>query len=144
MVGKTERFIVLSAQQLLCERSGIPVFIGTSVDKQCFYFKNNSFCVYLLFRTAQRRAACGCNVLFLYYFNISVAPAYISYISAFDKIGTYPRLFFGKRDMIFLSRLDAPKQPCHVFPEHAHDLHSLCITSDLLRGVAVRHIPIPR
>ena len=59
-----------------------------------------------------------------------------------DEVG-HDRLFLYRvLDACGAAGCDAFEQPCHVAAEFSHDLHSLLVLKDLLRGASVHHVPV--
>lgn len=59
-----------------------------------------------------------------------------------DIIRLNRRLPLREGDSGFLSGLDAFDEPGHVVAEGTHGLEAFFVLSDLVRGVAVYHVPV--
>lgn len=59
-----------------------------------------------------------------------------------DEVGHDRFLLDWVRDAGCAACFDAFEQPCHVAAKLSHNLHSLLVLEDLLRSVAVYHVPV--
>ena len=59
-----------------------------------------------------------------------------------DKVSHHRFLLYRIRDTCCATCFDTLEEPSHVAAELTHNLHAFLVLEDLLRGVAVYHVPV--